>query len=97
MVGELKIEDWKTEIEIIQIQPILDSNLLEEELRLIIDVYEEENQDDFKYDFNLSHIKMPKEVASQTDYKDEFKFNETALGLNEIWFEGDEYEVKELK
>ncbi len=97
MIGKLKIENWKTEIGVIQIQPILDTNLLKEELRLIIEVYEEENEDDFEFDFNLSHIKMPNEVLNQIAYKGEFEFDKTAIGLNEIWFKRDEYEVKELK
>ncbi|MEO1436238.1 MAG: hypothetical protein AAFV80_11930, partial [Bacteroidota bacterium] len=97
MIGELKIENWKTKIEVIQIQPILNTNLVEEELRLIIEVYEEGNEEDFEFDFNLSHLKMPIEVLNQITYKGEFEFDETAIGLNEIWFKGDEYEVKELK
>ncbi len=97
MIGKLKIENWKTEIGVIQIQPILDTNLLKEELRLIIEIYAEENEDDFEFDFNLSHIKMPNEVLNQVAYKGEFEFDETAIGLNEILFKGDEYEVKALK
>jgi hypothetical protein len=95
MEGELNIENWKTKIGTIKIQPILDINLLEEELSLTLDIYEEDNNEEF--DFNLCHIKIQKEVHFEDSYNGEFEISEAAIGLNEIWYYGDEFTIKELK
>ncbi|PHN01290.1 hypothetical protein [Flavilitoribacter nigricans] len=96
MIGILKIGNWKTEIGKIQILPILDTHLIEEELRLIFEVYKED-EDDFGIDFTLSHIKMPKEIHYQNDYDGEYELNKSEIGFNVIWYNEVEYEINELK
>jgi len=94
--GGLCIENWRTEIGMIQIQPILDKIPLEEELRLIIEIYEEDN-DEFEFDFNLSHIKIAKEINLDIPNNDEIEFSESEIGFNEILYLGEEFEIKKLR
>jgi hypothetical protein len=100
MEGKLYIENWTIKIGVIQIQPILNTHLIEEELSLLLEIYKEEDNDNFEliaYFLNLSHIKMPKEMYLKNSFNGKFEFSETAIGLNEIWYYGDEYRVKELQ
>ncbi|MGK0391765.1 MAG: hypothetical protein ACI94Y_004532 [Maribacter sp.] len=40
---------------------------------------------------------MPKEMYLKNSFNGKFEFSETVIGLNEIWYYGDEYRVKELQ
>lgn len=97
MKNNLKIGNLELETGVIRIQPILNTNLVEEDSRAHFFIYEE-GVEDFEFDFNFIYLKLPKGILMQNEYIGDFEIEEEALDESKvIWYQGDEHKVQKLK